>query len=111
MANAALDQNSRATLTAVSSSDGTTIVTLYADPTTHRLLTQSAGATTSGAWGSGGDTVTITDANVSAISFISIMHTQVPNGFWKITPGAGSFIITSSDAENNGLTFKYKILS
>lgn len=38
MAVAKLDENSRPTLTAVSSVDGTTIVRLYADPVTHRLL-------------------------------------------------------------------------
>ncbi len=39
---AKLDQNSRPTLTAVSSSDSSVIVPLYADPTTHRLLVDSA---------------------------------------------------------------------
>ena len=43
MANAGIDQNSRQTLTALSSTDGTTIVPLYADPTTHRLLVDSSG--------------------------------------------------------------------
>ncbi len=38
MANAKLDQNSRPTLTALSNVDGSTIVNVYADPTTHRLL-------------------------------------------------------------------------
>lgn len=42
MANAKLDQNSRPTLTALSSSNDGSIVTLYADPTTHRLLVDSA---------------------------------------------------------------------
>lgn len=35
------DQNGVSTLLAVSSTDGE-VVTLYADPTTHRLLTQTA---------------------------------------------------------------------
>lgn len=38
MANAGIDQNSRATLTALSSTGDGSIVTLYANPTTHRLL-------------------------------------------------------------------------
>lgn len=38
MANAVLDQNSRPTLIAVSSLDSSTIIDLYADPVTHRLL-------------------------------------------------------------------------
>src|SRR3972149_4729385 len=40
---APLDQNSRQGLIAVSDVDGTTIVPLYADPTTHRLLVDLAG--------------------------------------------------------------------
>lgn len=42
MANAGLDQNSRQTLTAMSSANDGTIVQLWADPTTHRLLVDSA---------------------------------------------------------------------
>lgn len=43
MSNAKLDENSRQTLTAVSSGDGSTIVNVYADPNTHRLLVNSTG--------------------------------------------------------------------
>lgn len=43
MANAPLDSNTRQGLIAVSDADGTTIVPLYADPTTHRLLVDLAG--------------------------------------------------------------------
>ena len=43
MANAKLDQNSRPTLTALSSADDGTIVAVWADPTTHRLLVDLAG--------------------------------------------------------------------
>lgn len=38
----ALDGNDRGSLTAVSNSDGTTIVRLWADPVTHRLLVDQA---------------------------------------------------------------------
>lgn len=41
--NAAIDSNSRQSLTAVSSSDSTQIVRLYADPSTHRLLVTGVG--------------------------------------------------------------------
>jgi hypothetical protein len=40
--NAGIDQNSRASLTALSNTGDGTIVTLYADPITHRLITDSA---------------------------------------------------------------------
>jgi len=61
MAEAKLDQNSRPALTAVSSADGQTVIRLYADPATHRLLVED----TSG----GGITLidvagTINDSNV-----------------------------------------------
>jgi hypothetical protein len=47
MANVAkLDENSRPTLTALSSVGDGTIVTLYADPTTHRLLIDLSSAPT-----------------------------------------------------------------
>jgi len=54
MAQAQRDQNHVTTLIAVSNVDGTTPVLLYADPTTHRLLVDSAG-------GSG----TVTDVSVA----------------------------------------------
>lgn len=39
----AIDANSRPSLTAVSNSDGVTIVRLWADPITHRLLVDTGG--------------------------------------------------------------------
>ena len=42
----AIDVNSRGSLTAVSNADGKTIVRLWADPITHRLLTESSGGST-----------------------------------------------------------------
>lgn len=44
MANAGIDQNSRQTLTAKSSLNDGSIVDLWADPTTHRLLVDAIGA-------------------------------------------------------------------
>jgi len=49
MANAKLDENGRPALTAVSSSDGQTVVRLYADPTSHRLLVENAAGSGTGA--------------------------------------------------------------
>lgn len=43
------DQNYRTSLLAVSSVDGTSTVTLYADPVSHRLLTQADSVSGSGA--------------------------------------------------------------
>ena len=63
---------------------------------------------TSQTWASG-NTKTITDAHVKANSNIMIMHTSLPAGRWYVTVSAGSFTITSSDAESNA-TFTYVIL-
>ncbi len=66
MANVAkLDENSRPSLTAVSSSDSSVIVPLYADPTSHRLLVDLA---------SGGGTVTSVSV-VSANGFAGTVAT------------------------------------
>ena len=43
--NAQYDDNKNPSLTGVSSADGTTIITLHADPVTHRLLTSAASFT------------------------------------------------------------------
>ena len=56
MANAGIDQNSRATLTALSSVGDGSIVTLYANPVTHRLLVDYTG-------GGGVTSVSVVSAN------------------------------------------------
>ena len=48
---AGLDENSRRTLSAISSVDNTSIVNLWADPVTHRLLVEGTGTSGSGAPG------------------------------------------------------------
>lgn len=45
---AAIDNNGKPSLIAVSSSNGSDIVRLYADPTTHRLLVTATGGSTAG---------------------------------------------------------------
>lgn len=53
-----------------------------------------------------GTTHTVTNKKITARSVVVIMHTSVPNGRWSIAVSAGSFTITSSDAETSA-TFKY----
>ncbi len=68
MANAGLDQNSRATLTALSSTGDGSIVTLWANPITHRLLVDLAGG--------GGGSGTVTSVSVvSANGFAGTVAT------------------------------------
>lgn len=60
-----MDENARATLTALSSVGDGSIVPLYADPTTHRLLVDTTG-------GSGLGKLTVTGTvNDSNISFVT----------------------------------------
>lgn len=67
MSQAARDQNNVPTLLAVSSVDGVTPVVVYANPTTHRLLVDSAG---------GGGTGTVTSVSVvSANGFAGTVAT------------------------------------
>ncbi len=67
MANAKRDDNSIVTLLAVSNADGSTPVTLYADPTTHRLLTSAADVAVSElADGTDGELITWDSSGVPA---------------------------------------------
>lgn len=98
----AIDQNSRGSLTAVSSVDGKTIVRLVADPTTGRLLVDISGG--------GGNTfvyneivsgsgTTWTLANIPVLG----MQALYANG-QRLTPGAGNdytisgAVITTADS-------------
>src|ERR1700759_2079318 len=65
MANAKLDENSRPTLTALSNANDGTIVDLWADPTTHRLLVDSTGGSSSLVVG----TTTITGGTTTRILY------------------------------------------
>lgn len=71
-------------------------------------------------WATTGNTDTVTDVNITNSTAVVIIHTGVPAGFWKVvvtpttvngaTLTAGSFTVTSSDAEQSGLTYSYKYL-
>ena len=62
-------------------------------------------------WGSGGNSVTITDTYVSANSQVDLWVTgTVPqNGQWAIQVNEGSFTITSSDSESSTLPVSYLV--
>jgi len=59
-----LDQNSRRTLSALSSVDNTTIVNCWADPTTHRLLVDLSGGNTYTA----SDSIVLTGSNFTLVN-------------------------------------------
>lgn len=61
-------------------------------------------------WASAGNTDTVTDSAVYANSLIFIMPTSAFAGRWYVTVSDGSFIVTSSDAENVTVTYDYLII-
>lgn len=86
MANAGIDENSRQTLTAISSVDLKSIVELWADPITHRLLVDAIGS------------LNFVDNEIvsgSGTSF-TLAHTPVAGSVHlfgygqRLTPGAGN---------------------
>lgn len=95
MANAPLDENSRQGLTAVSNVDGTTIVRLYADPTTHRLLVDLPGGS--------GTFITNEVVSGSGTSW-TLAHTPTSGSVAvygdgiRLNPGAGNDYTISSAA-------------
>lgn len=99
---AGIDQNSKPTLTAVSSIDSTVIVPLYADPITHRLLVDSA------AGGSGTVTsVSVTTANgVSGSVATPTTTPAITLTLGAITPTSvnGVTISGSGSIANSGTT-------
>lgn len=85
--NAPIDENDVKGLIAASSSDGSTPVKLYADPTTHRLLVDASGAT--------GTFVTNEVVSGSGTSY-TLAHTPIVGSVavygagQRLTPGAGN---------------------
>lgn len=92
----------------VSTSDSSVVLNAKINPSTGRLLVD-AGPTTATTWTSTGNTMVVTNANVTATSMVSFMWATPPAGFWAVVCGSGTFTITSSDSESAGLAFTYKV--
>ncbi len=62
-------------------------------------------------WGTTGNTDTVIDAacHPSTVVVLNAVG-ATPNGFWKVVVAQGSFVVTSSDSENAGLTYNYMLL-
>jgi len=121
MANAPIDDNSRAGLYALSSTDGTTIVDLWANPDTHALLVTATGgvvgpvSSTDNAiarWdGTTGETlqdslVTIDDSgNVNAVSYKAGGTSPVADGTYTVGLG------TPVSGQNGTITVKGGIIT
>lgn len=105
MANAPIDQNTRQGLIAVSNADGTTIVPLYADPTTHRLLVDLGGGsgtvtsvsvvTANGFAGSVADATT-TPAITLSTTVIGILSGNGTAISAASTTGSGAVVLATS---------------
>lgn len=118
----AIDANSRQSLTAVSNSDGTTIVRLWADPITHRLLVDLAGAgggtgtwyTVSGSVDGSNMTFTIPVAVTSNFLLFLARQPQAYTTDFNYSAGAGSTTITMTyapDASLSGQPFQAFVIS
>lgn len=113
----AIDANSRQSLTAVSNVDGKTIVRLYADPITHRLLVDLTGAsggtgtyyTVSGAIDGINTTFTIpvtvtSDFVLSLARQLQIQDIGVTMWNYSYSAGVGSTTITYHTAPDASLS-------
>jgi len=105
--NAGLDQNSRQTLTALSSVDHTTIVPLWADPTTHRLLTDNAatpGTVTSITAGTGlsGGTITTTGTIALATALQPMATLGTGLQYLRVNAGATALEYATLPAAGTG---------
>lgn len=119
----AIDANSRPSLTAVSNADGKTIVRLWADPITHRLLVDLVGG---GSGGTGtyynvsgtidGTNVTFTIPVAVASNFLLFLARQ-PQAFttdFTYVAGGGITTITMTyapDASFSGQPFQAFVIS
>lgn len=62
-------------------------------------------------WGTTGNTDTVIDASVHPGSCVVVTPTVVPNGVgWSVVVSQGRFVVTSSDSEDAGSTYNYRIL-
>src|SRR3990167_488078 len=84
MANAPRDDNYIPTLLAVSNADGTTPITLWADPTTHRLLVSA----TAGALDD------LSDVVITSAAQGNVLYNNGTNWVNLATGGAGQFLET-----------------
>lgn len=89
---AATDVNDKPGLTAVSSSDGITILRLWANPSTHRLLVDASGSSTSIVLLTA--TGTVDDSNTT-FTFTSTPQIVVVNGM-SYRNGHGVTIVTTT---------------
>lgn len=107
----AIDANSKPSLTAVSNADGKTIVRLWADPVTHRLLTDAASGgvgtyyTVSGTIDGSNVTFTIATAVMSDPLLFLARQPQMLNTDFTYVAGGGITTFTyvvPPDASLNG---------
>jgi hypothetical protein len=117
----AIDQNSRGTLTAVSTVDGRTIVRLVADPATGALVVTGSGSggvgtwyTVSGVINSSNQTFTIPVAVGSDFILVLVNQMQMQGIDYTYSVGVSTTTITMTtapDASLSGLGFMAFVIS
>lgn len=114
----AIDANSRESLTAVSNSDGKTIVRLWADPITHRLLVDLSGGgggtltwyDVSGTIDGSNVTFTIPVSPASGIILVLARQMQMDTIDYSVT-GSTITMTYAPDASFSGQGFKAGVIS
>ncbi len=109
MSNTRIDENSRQALSAVSNVDGTTIVPLYADPITHRLLVDTVGGGTPAGVNAGINVATLV-ANITLTAGTDVMYQYLnpSTANWTVTLDTASatagdrFVIKNNDVYTSG---------
>lgn len=117
MADAPIDSNSRQGLTAASNADGSTVVRLWADPVTHRLLVDSAAGNGTLTWydvtGSLDGvnvTFTIPVSPASGIILVLARQLQMDTVDYSFT-GSTITMTYAPDASFSGQGFKAGVIS
>lgn len=111
-ASSAHDPNSAPTLTGVSNVDGSTVVRVYADPVTHRLLVDSEGSSGgTGTWYAvsgalNGTNVTFTVATAVGSDFLLFLarQPQMPTTDFTYSAGVSTTTITYASAPDASLS-------
>lgn len=114
----AIDANSRESLTAVSNADGKTILRLWADPVTHRLLVDSAGGSgatftwydVTGSLNGSNVTFTIPVSPASGIILVLARQMQMDTIDYSIS-GSTITMTYAPDASFSGQGFKAGVIS
>lgn len=111
MADASRDENFVTTLIAVSSIDGKTPIPVYADPTTHRLLTDSSlsGSLQTDIFTSTSNQTTFIPSQVPVYTIFLSVNGQIYTPSADYSLSAGNYVLTNPIPPGNSVVILYSI--